>query len=119
MALAGLHADAGNLVESEAAYQKVVEIDPARAHQTYFNIGAVIMKQPKRSPADRERAISAFRKALEIKPDYVRAGLELTFALVGTGDKDGARTVLEDCLRANPDAPEAPQMQGLLKAFQK
>ena len=119
MALGGLYADAGKLEQSEQAYQKVVEIDPERAHQTYFNIGALIMKRPGRSAADKQRAIEAFRKALAIKPDYARAALELTFALVGTGDKDGAGSVLEAFLAANPDAPEAPQMQGLLKVFQK
>ena len=46
------------------------------------------MKRPKRSEADTERAIGAFRKALEIKPDYARAALELTFALVGTGGEN-------------------------------
>ncbi len=118
-ALGSLYADAGNLDQSEQAFQKVVEIDPERAHQTYFNIGALILKRPNRSAADKERAIEAFRKALDIKPDYARAALELSFALLGTGDKDGARSVLEACLRANPDGPEAPQVKGLLKNFQK
>ncbi len=118
-ALGGLYADAGSLERSKEAYQKVVEIDPDRAHQTYFNIGALIMKRPGHSAADKAAAIEAFRKALEIKPDYARAALELTFAPVGAGDKDGARSVLEDCLQANPGAPEAAQMQGLLKSFPK
>ena len=117
-ALGSLYADSGQLEQSEQAYQRVVEIDPGRAHQTYFNIGALILKRPHQSAADKERAIAAFRKALDIKPDYGRAALELSFALLGSGDKDGARSVLEACLRANPDAPEAPQMQGLLKNFQ-
>jgi tetratricopeptide (TPR) repeat protein len=117
-ALGGVYADAGQLEQSELAYQKVVEIDPERAHQTYFNIGVLILKRPNRSTADKARAIEAFRKALAIKPDYGRAALELSFALLGTGDKDGARSVLEACLRENPEGPEASQMKGLLENFQ-
>ena len=116
-ALGSLYAEAGDLEKSEMAYQKVVEIDPESAHQTYYNIGALIIKRPNVSRSDRERACEAFRKAIDLKPDYARASLELTFALLGIGDRSGAREVLQAFVDAFPDAPEAPQMKGMLKSL--
>jgi tetratricopeptide (TPR) repeat protein len=117
LSLANLHADAGHLEESEQAYQKVVEIDPEGAHQTYYNLGATIIKRNSRSEADTHRAIEAFRKALELKPDYARAAQELAFALIGLGDKDGARKVLQSFVDNNPDSPDTPRMKSLLRTL--
>jgi len=117
LSLANLHADAGQLEESEHAYQKVVEIDPEGAHQTYYNLGATIIKRSNRSEADTRRAIEAFRKALELKPDYARAAQELAFALIGLNDKDGAREVLRAFVDNNPDSPDTPRMKSLLQTL--
>jgi tetratricopeptide (TPR) repeat protein len=117
LSLANLHADAGHLKESEYAYQKVVEIDPEGAHQTYYNLGATIIKRSNRSEADTRRAIEAFRKALELKPDYARAAQELAFALIGLNDKDGAREVLRAFVDNNPDSPDTPRMKSLLQTL--
>jgi tetratricopeptide (TPR) repeat protein len=117
LSLANLHADAGNLEASEQAYQKVVEIDPEGAHQTYYNLGATIIKRSNRSEADTRRAIEAFRKALELKPDYARAAQELAFALIGLGDMDGARQVLQSFVDHNPDSPDTPRVKSLLKTL--
>jgi len=116
--LANLHDEAGNLEASEGAYQKVVEIDPAGAHQTYYNLGATIIKRGNSSESDIERAIDAFRKALEIRPNYAKAAQELAIALITVGDKDGARDTLEVFVGGNPDAPEAPQMKALIQSLQ-
>jgi tetratricopeptide (TPR) repeat protein len=116
--LAGLHAEAGNFEASEAAYAKVVEIDPKGAHQTYYNLGATIVKRGAGSASDTERAIAAFKKALEIKPDYAIAAQELAIALITTGDKDGARTTLQAFVDKNPSAPEAARMKALIKSLQ-
>lgn len=116
--LANLHDDAGNLEASEEAYRKVVEIDPAGAHQTYYNLGATIIKGGNNSESDTQRAIDAFRKALEIRPDYAKAAQELAIALITVGDKDGARDTLEVFVSGNPDAPEAPRMKALIQSLQ-
>jgi tetratricopeptide (TPR) repeat protein len=117
LSLANLHADAGHLEQSELAYQKVIEIDPEGAHQTYYNLGATIIKRNNRSEADTRRAIEAFRKALELKPDYARAAQELAFALIGLGDKDGARAVLQAFVENSPDSPDTPRMKSLLQTL--
>ncbi len=117
LSLADLHAEAGRLTESEAAYQKVVEIDPESAHQTYYNLGATIIKRNNRSETDTKRAIDAFKKALELKPDYALAARELTFALIGMADRAGAKQVLETFLEKNPGAPAAPEFKRLIQTL--
>jgi cytochrome c-type biogenesis protein CcmH/NrfG len=117
LSLAALHAEAGNLVESEAAYQKVVEIDPEGAHQTYYNLGATIIKRNNRSDADTRRATEAFRKALELKPDYALAARELAYALIGLRDREGAREVLETFVKKNPASPAVPQFKKVIDSL--
>ena len=116
--LANLHDEAGNLEASEGAYQKVVEIDPAGAHQTYYNLGATNIKRGNSSESDTKRAIDAFRKALEIRPDYAKAAQELAIALITLGDRDAARDTLEVFVSGNPEAPEASRMKALIQSLQ-
>jgi len=116
--LGNLHADAGNLDESAAAYAKVVEINPDGAHQTYYNLGASIVKRGNVSDEDHKRAADAFRKALDLKPDYARAAQELAIALLSLGDKPAARETLEAFVKVNPNSPEAPRMNALIKSMQ-
>jgi Tfp pilus assembly protein PilF len=95
----------------------VVEIDPEGAHQTYYNLGATIIKRNNRSATDTQRAIAAFRKALELKPDYELAARELTFALIGMRDKTGAREVLETFVEKNPASPAIPEFKRLIQTL--
>jgi len=117
LALADAYAHKGDMAKSEAAYQKVVELSPDEAPQVFFNLGALIMNKDDRGDADTERAIGAFRKAIELKPDYREAHKQLAFALLGTGDKDGAKAELEACLRLAPNAPDASQMKALIDSL--
>ena len=117
LSLANLQAEAGNLEASEAAYAKVVAIDPAGAHQTYYNLGATIVKRPNHSEADKRRAIESFRKALELKPGYALAAKELAFALISLGEKTEARTVLQSFVEANPQSGSATEFNRLIQAM--
>lgn len=114
VALGGLYADAGRSGDSAAAYAKVVELDPENAYQTFFNIGALIENQDELSPEDNERAITAFRKAIEIKPDYALAHRHLAYALLRKGDLAGARDALEGYLAADPDAQDRAVVEGMI-----
>jgi Flp pilus assembly protein TadD len=118
LALAGLCAEAGEMEESEAAYQKVVELDPNQAHQVFFNLGALIMNKSGRTDEDTSRAIDAFRRAIELKPDYGEAHKQLAFALLGTGDRSGAKSELEAYVKLAPDAPDSRQLQSLIDSLQ-
>jgi tetratricopeptide (TPR) repeat protein len=117
LSLANLHAEAGNLEASEAAYGKVVEIDPEGAHQTYYNLGATIIKRPNHSEADKRRAIESFRKALELKPGYALAARELAFALINLGEKGEARTVLKSFVDTNPQSTFTTEFNRLIQAM--
>lgn len=116
--LGQMHDDAGNSGAAAKAYAKVVEINPDGAHQTYYNLGASIVKRGNSSADDQKRAAEAFRQALELKPDYARAAQELAIVLLGMGDKNGARETLEAFVKRNPKSPEAPRMQALIASMQ-
>jgi len=119
MALGGLYSQNGDPAKSEMAYQKVADLDPADAYQTFYNLGALIMSRDDRTDADTLRAIDAFRKAIEIKPDYAQAYQQLAFALLGIGDRPGALKALEDFVRVAPNSPDADRMKGLIATLKK
>ena len=119
MTLGDLYAAAGDSAKSEQAYQRVVELDPSNAHQIFYNLGALIMNRDSRSDADTQQAISAFRKAVELKPDYAQAHKQLAFALLGVGDRAGAKDALEQYVEHAPDAPDAAQMRAILGTLSK
>jgi Flp pilus assembly protein TadD len=119
MALGDLYAGSGELGKSEQAYQRVVELEPSDAHQIFFNIGALIINKPNRSESETRKAITAFRKAVELKPDYAQAHKQLAFALLGVGDRQGARVALEQYVKLAPKASDAAQMQGIIQTLQK
>jgi Flp pilus assembly protein TadD len=117
--LGDLYAGAGDSARSQEAYQKVSELDPANAHQIFYNLGALIMNRSDRSDAETRKAIDAFRKAVEIKPDYAQAHKQLAFALLGVGDRSGAKQALEQYVKYAPDAPDAGRMQALIQTLEK
>lgn len=119
ISLGTLYAQKNEHEKSEQAFRKVVELDPANAAQTFYNIGAVLANKPNLSDADNRKAIEAFRKALELKPDYAVPHRELAFALLRTGDGDGARKELEKYLQLSPSASDAAEIQATVKSLTK
>jgi tetratricopeptide (TPR) repeat protein len=119
LALGGLYAKVGQPAKSEAAYQHVVELKPTEAYQTFYNIGVLIMNRPDRSEAETQRAIEAFRKSVEINPQYAQGFQQLGYALLGIGDQAGAREALENYLRIRPNAPDASSMRGMIETLKK
>ena len=63
------------------------------------------------------KAIGAFRKAVEIKPDYAVAHKELALALLQIGDRAGAKDNLSTYVELVPNAPDAPSMQALINSL--
>lgn len=114
LTLGDLYAENGNAEKSEQAYSRVIDLDPSNAHQIFFNIGALMMNKADRSETETQSAISAFRKAVEIKPDYAQAYQQLAFAQLAVNDRDGARGSLESYVQLAPDAPDAAQMQQII-----
>jgi len=118
LALGDLYAEAGENEKSAAAYGKVVALEPTNAHQIFYNLGALKVNKPDRTDADTRQAVTAFRKALEFKPDFAPALKQLAFALLGVGDRSGAREALERYVEVAPDAPDAAQVRGMIKSLQ-
>lgn len=118
LTLAGLYADAGAMDKSAAAYGKVVELDPEGAPQVFYNLGALLMNKPDRNDDDSRRAVEAFRQAVKLDPDYRDAHKQLAFALLGTGDRAGAKSELEACVALAPDAADSAQMKALIQSLQ-
>lgn len=115
--LGDLYANEGRSADSQTAFQKVVELDPENAYQTFFNIGALILQGKNLSSGETDRAIAALRRAIEIKGDYAPAHRQLANALLQKQDFAGARSSLERYLEVRPNAPDATQVQALLKAL--
>lgn len=115
--LGDLYAGIGKSAKSEAAYERVGELDPEGAHRVFFNIGALIMNRASRTDEQSRKAIDAFRKAIQLKADYAEAHKQLAFALLGTGDRGGARKELLAYVQHAPDAPDAEQMKNLAEAL--
>lgn len=115
--LGDLYAKAGDLAKSEAAYEKVGELDPSGAHTVFYNIGALIMNRTTRTEAETQKAIAAFRKAIEVKSDYAEAHKQLAFALLGAGDRAAAKTALLAYVQHAPEAADVAQMKNLADAM--
>lgn len=114
LSLAGLYAKKGQADKSEAAFRQVAELDPASAYQTFYNIGALIMNKPSPTPAETRKAIDAFHRAIELKPDYAPAHKQLAFALLNAGELDQARTAIEKFLAIDATSAQAKELSGIL-----
>ena len=110
LSLGGLHAELGAFDKSEQAYQRVIELNPADAAQVFYNLGALTMNKDDRTEADTRRAVEAFRKAVDLRPDYAQAYKQLAFALLGAGDQPGARGALVFYVEHAPKAADVAQM---------
>ncbi len=117
VSLGDLYARSGQLAKSEAAFERVVTLDPSKAPQLFYNIGALALNKPDRTSADLQKAITALKRAIELKPDYLQAHKQLGFALLGTGDRAGAKAELQEYVRLAPSAPDVAQIQALLKSL--
>jgi len=117
LSLADLYAGMGQNEKSEAAYQRVAELDPANAHQVFYNLGALMLNKPDRTDNETRQAITAFRKALEINPQYAQAHKQLAFALLNVGDRAGAKGELQKYVELSPDAPDVSQMRKMIETL--
>ena len=119
LSLGDLYSRTGKPDRSADAFKKVADIDPAGAYETFYNIGALIMNKPDSSPGETRKAIEAFKKAIEIKPDYVAAHRQLAYALLSVGDLDQARSSIERYLELDANSSEAKNLRDVLKGLPK
>jgi putative PEP-CTERM system TPR-repeat lipoprotein len=63
---------------------------------------------------DADAAIAAYRKALELKPDFVAAHLSLVMTLLSNGKQEEATKALATFKQVAPKNPQATYLDGLL-----
>jgi tetratricopeptide (TPR) repeat protein len=103
--------------KAEEVLNRVVALDPANAHRTFYNVGVVIENNDDATEADHRKAIDAFKKAIDLKPDYANAHRDLGFALLRTGDLLAARKELQKYVELEPNAKDTAEIKATIKSL--
>jgi predicted O-linked N-acetylglucosamine transferase (SPINDLY family) len=90
----------GREAEGVEIVRRAIQMDGGRA-DFHCNLGVML------TPSDFHGATTAFRRALEIKPNFARAAANLGAILERAGEYDEAITVLRRALESQPDFPDA------------
>ena len=117
VALADLYNRKKEPKKAEAVLNKVVELDPANAHRTFYNLGVVIENRDDATESDHRKAIEAFRKAIDLKPNYAIAHRDLGLALLRTGDLMAASKELQKYVDLEPRAKDAAEIKATVKSL--
>jgi tetratricopeptide (TPR) repeat protein len=117
VALADLYNRNKQPKKAEEVLAKVVELDPANAHRTFYNLGVVIENRDDATETDHRKAIEAFRKAIELKPNYAIAHRDLGFALLRVGDLKGAAKEFQKYVDIDPRAKDAGEINATIKSL--
>ncbi|HTS63716.1 MAG TPA: tetratricopeptide repeat protein [Candidatus Acidoferrales bacterium] len=100
--------------------QKAAELDPGKAGQYYYNLGAILTNS-----GQSDAAIAAFQKAIQADPNhaesYYQLGVSLTSKMTMNGDKPvpapGTVEALQKYLQLAPNGPNAQAAKDLLTTF--
>jgi len=104
--LAKIYESRGDGMKANAQYEKFAMANPDKAPAAFYNIGQDAFKK-----RNREEAAVAFRKALELDPEYAEAHLQLGYCLVGMAEFDNAVRHLRKFLELEPNSPQAKQIR--------
>jgi len=118
VALADLYSRKKNPKKAEEMLAKVVDMDPKNAYRTFYNLGVVIENRDDLTEADHRKAIEAFRKAIDLRPDYAIAHRDLGFAMLRNGDLPGARKELQKYVDLSPQARDAADIKATIKSLE-
>lgn len=115
-------ARAKKLDEAKAELTKAAELEPTRAGQYFYNLGAVLT-----NTGQTEAAGEAFKKAVEADPNYAEAQYQYGIYLVGKakptpdGKFDappGTREAFEKYLQLKPDGPNAESAKAMIASLE-
>lgn len=104
--------------EMQAELKKAADLDPQNAGKYYYNLGAMLTNKGQSGPAE-----EAFKKAIELQPNYADAYYQYAVALSAkmTTDKDGKvvappgmAEALQKYLELAPNGRDAEGAKGLL-----
>ena len=100
---------------------KAAQLDPAKAGQYFYNLGAVLTNTGQSEPAG-----EAFKKATEVQPDYAEAHYQYGIYLIGkaktTADGrvtpvEGTKEEFQKYLQLAPNGPNAPSAKAMLESM--
>ena len=117
LALGDLYNRSGQPQKAASAFERVTELDPQNAYKTFFNLGALIENRDNLTSADNRKAIEAFRKSVEIKPDYGPGWRHLAYSQLRAGDLAEARRSFERYLQVEPKAKDAAEIRDTIKSL--
>jgi protein O-GlcNAc transferase len=91
------HQQAGNLLQAEELYRKILREQPGNARAA-FRLGAVL-----RAKGMLDEAVTYYRKTVELDPKHADAYIDLGSALQAKGQADEAILCYQKALTLNPD----------------
>jgi tetratricopeptide (TPR) repeat protein len=106
------YVEMGRTDEALAEFEIVLR-DPMYRHKekAHYNVGNLYFARQMH-----EEAIEHYRKAVAIKPDYLRAHYRMGMALRELGQMEEARREFEEVVRIAPQSDEAREVQMILDA---
>jgi len=106
--------------EAQAELTKAAQIDPANAGKFYFNLGAVYV-----NTGNGEGATTAFKKAIELDPNYAEAYYQFGLSQMGKATIENGKTVapagtaeaFQKYLQLSPSGPNAATAKAMLDSM--
>ena len=107
--------------DAQAELTKAAQIDPAQAGKFYYNLGAVYV-----NTGNSDAAGTAFKKALELDPNYADAYYQYGLSLMGKATTDpsgklaapaGTTEAFQKYLELKPDGPFAQPSKEMLASM--
>jgi len=104
--------------EAQAELTKAAQLDPANAGRYYYNLGALLVNSGQNEPAG-----EAFKKAIEVDPNYADAHYQYGVSLMAKAQvtpdgkvvpPPGAREAFQKYLQLKPDGPFAEAAKGMI-----
>jgi tetratricopeptide (TPR) repeat protein len=106
------HMAMGDLRQAEALFRRAIELKPDEATY-YVSLGKMLRME---GPERLDEAITALKKALDLRPHDAYVKLHLAYCEEGKGDYQGAQTLLEQVIQEQPDLQ--PARVALANAYQ-
>jgi tetratricopeptide (TPR) repeat protein len=112
---------AKRIPEAQAELAKAAQIDPPNAAKYFYNLGAVLVNS-----GQTDAAGEAFKKAIEVNPDYADAQYQYGVYLISKAQISadgkvtpvpGTREAFEKYLQLKPDGPFADSAKGMLASM--
>lgn len=101
----------GDYAGAATYFEKILAQNPDDA-DTRASLGDAYFQ---RKPPEYDRAISEYRKALDVDPRHEHALAALADTLIRTGDKATARELVDKLAAANPSHGALPTLRSMLK----